>query len=75
MVKITEVILILVHCYIDNIDIQQDSRVLWTFVPNKSFKVSPTNFIFLKTFNSDFSYIKVRFTDQNSKPLEIGHKM
>ena len=64
MVKITEVILILVHCYIDNIDIQQDSRVLWTFVPNKSFKVSPTNFIFLKTFNSDFSYIKVRFTDQ-----------
>ena len=75
MVKITEVILILVHCYIDNIDIQQDSRVLWTFVPNKSIKVSPTNFIFLKTFNSDFSYIKVRFTDQNSKPLEIGHKM
>ena len=75
MVKITEVILILVHCYIDNIDIQQDSRVLWTFVPNKSFKISPPNFIFLKTFNSDFSYIKVRFTDQNSKPLEIGHKM
>ena len=32
--------------------------------------VSPKNFIFLKTFNSKFSYIEVWFTDQNSKPLE-----
>ena len=27
--------------------------------------------IFLKTLNSEFSYIEVWFTDQNSKPLEI----
>ena len=27
--------------------------------------------LFLKTFNSEFSYIKIWFTDQNSKPLEI----
>ena len=33
--EITEVII--VHCNIVNNDYQQDSRVLYTFVPNKSF--------------------------------------
>ena len=33
--EITEVVL--GHCNIVNIDYQQDSRVLYTFVPNKSF--------------------------------------
>ena len=65
----TEVILI--HCNIVNNDYQQDSRVLYTFVPNKSFgqllDISPQNFIFSKTFNSEFSYTKVWFADQNSK--------
>ena len=28
-------------------------------------------FLFLRTFNSEFSYVKVWFTDQNSEPLEI----
>ena len=48
---------ILVHCNIVNNNYQQDSRVLYTFVPNKPFgsllEISPTNHIFLKTFNSD----------------------
>ena len=70
--EITEVIL--VRCNIVNNNYQQNSRVLYTFVPNKSFgellDISPKNFIFLKTFNSEFSYIEVWFTDQNSKPLE-----
>ena len=51
--EITEVVLI--HCNIVNNDYQQDSRVLHTFVPNKSFgqllDISPKKFIFLKTFN------------------------
>ena len=34
--QITEVVL-LIHCNIINNDYQQDSRVLYTFVPNKSF--------------------------------------
>ena len=67
--EITEVIL--VHCNIVNKDHQQDARVLYTFVPNKSFgqllDISPRNFKFLKPFNSEFSYIEVWFTDQNSK--------
>ena len=71
--EITEVVL--VHCDIINNDYQQDSRVLYTFVPNKSFgsllEISPTNHIFLKMLNSEYDEIKVWFTDQNSKPLEI----
>ena len=66
-------------CNIVNIDHQQDLRVLYTFVPNKSFgqllHISPKNFIFLKTFHSQFSYIEVWFTDQNSKRLEIEDKL
>ena len=31
--------------------------------------------MFLKTFNSKFSYIEVNFTDQNSKPLKIEDKI
>ena len=46
--EITEVIL--VQCNIVNNDYQQDSRVLYTFVPNKPFgsllEISPTNHIF-----------------------------
>ena len=67
--EITEVLL--VHCNIVNNDYQQDSRVLDTFVPNKPFgsllEISPTNHIFLTTFNSEYDEIKVWFTDQNSK--------
>ena len=48
--KITEVIL--VPCNIINNDYQQDSRVLYTLVPNKLFgillEISLTNHIFLK---------------------------
>ena len=70
---------LLVHCNIVNNDYQQDSRVLYTFVPNKPFgsllEISRTNYIFLKTFNSEFDKIIVRFTDQDSQPLEIEDKI
>ena len=66
---------VLVHCNIVNSDYQQDSRVLYSFVPNKPFGSSPTNHIFLKTFNSEFQEIKIWFTDQTSKPLEVGDKI
>ena len=69
---------VLVHCKIVNNYYQQDSRVLFTFILNKSFgqllEISPANFIFLKTFNSEFSYIEVWFTGQNYKPLEIERR-
>ena len=75
--EITEVIL--VHCDIVNNDYQQDSRKLYTFVPNKSFgsllEISPTNHIFLKTFNSGYDEIKAWFTDQISQPLGIEDRI
>ena len=74
--EITEVVL--KHRNIVNNDYQQDSRVLYTFVFNKSFgqllDISPKICIFLKAFNSEFSYMEVWLTDQNYKPLEIEDK-
>ena len=66
--EITEVVL--VHCDIVNNDYQQQSRVLYKFVPNKPFgsllEISPTNHIFLKTFGSEFNEIKVWLINRNS---------
>ena len=75
--EITKVVL--VHCDIVNNDYQQNSMVLYTFVLNKSLgsllEISPTNHIFLKTFSSKYDEIKLWFTDQNSKPLEIEDRI
>ena len=74
--QITEVVL--VHFNIVNNDYQQNSRVLYIFVLNKTFgsslQVSPSSFIFLKIFKSEFQTINVSFTDQNIQPLEIEDK-
>ena len=65
--KLTEVVL--VHCNIKESDYRQDSRVLYIFVPNKSFDrlldTSPNNYIILRYSNSEFSYIEVWFKIQN----------
>ena len=58
---ITEIVL--VHYNLVNDDYQQDSRMLYTFVPNTPFgsllEISSKNHIFLKTINSEFQEIKV----------------
>ena len=55
--EINEVVI--THCNIVINDYPQDSRVLYIFVPNKPFgqplDISPKHFIFLKTFNLEFS--------------------
>ena len=57
--EITEIIL--VHCNIVNVNYQQDSRVLYTFVPNKPFgsllEIAQSNFILLEIFKSEFEEI------------------
>ena len=74
--EITEVVLI--YCNIVNNNYQENSKVLYTFIPNKWFgqllDISPKDFVSLKTFDSEFSYIEVWFTDQNWKPLQIEDK-
>ena len=71
--------LVLVHCNLVNNDYKQDSGILYAFVPNKTFgslfEISPTNHVFLKTFNSEFQEIKIWFTDQTSAPLELEDKI
>ena len=66
--EITEVVFI--HYNVVNNSYQQNFGVLYAFVPNNYFgqllDISPENFIFLKTFDSEFFYIEVWFTDQNS---------
>ena len=73
----TEVVLI--HLNVVNNSYQQNSGVLYTFVPNKSFgqllDISPNNFLFLKISDLELSCIKVSFTDQNSKLLDTEEKI
>ena len=75
--EVVELVLVLGNLV--NNDYQQNSRILFIFIPNKSFgsllEISPTNHVFLKTFNSEFREVKVWFTDQTSKPLELEDKM
>ena len=60
--EITE--LVLVHCNIANNDYLHDSRVLYTFIPNKLYgrllDISPKNLIILKTLLEiqDFHILK-----------------
>ena len=50
--------LVLIHCNIVNNNYQQNSRILYTFVPNKPIgsllEISLPNRVFLKIFNSEF---------------------
>ena len=59
-----------------NNNYQQVSKVLLTFVPNQQFgqliNIARHSSIILSTTNTELSFIEMWFTDENSKPLEIG---
>ena len=67
--EITEVVLVL--CNVVNNNCQQNSRVLYTFVPDKwigeLLDISPKNVISLKTFNLEFS----RYTVQSKNRIFV----
>ena len=73
--KLESVDLVLVHCNLVNSSYQQASKVSFTFVPNKKYSqlitISLHSLIMLKTFNTEFSFIEIWFTDQDNRPLEI----
>ena len=73
--KLESVEVVLVHCNLVNNNYQQTSKVLFTFVPNKQFgkliNIAPHSLTTPGTTNTEFSFTEVRFTDQNSEPLEI----
>ena len=73
--RLENVEVVSVHCNLVNNAYQQDSRVLFTFVPTKRYgqliSISPHSLAFSKTMNTDFSEIEIWFTDQNNNALEI----
>ena len=73
--RLETVEVVLVHFNLVNNNYQQASKVLFTFVPNKQFgqltTITPHSLTILKATNAEFSFIRIWFTDQNIKPLEI----
>ena len=73
--KLESAEVVLVHCNLVNSNYQQTSKVLFTFVLNKQFgqllNIAQHSFTMLGSTNTEFSFIEVWCTDQNSEPLEI----
>ena len=73
--KLESAEVVLIHCNLVNNNYQQASKVSFTFVPNKQFgqliNIVPYSLTMLSTTNTEFLFIEVWVTDQNSKPLEI----
>ena len=73
--KLETVEVVLVHCNLVKNGYQHTSKVLFSFVPDKQFgqliKISPNSLTMMNTVNTEFSFVKVWFTDQASKALEI----
>ena len=73
--RLETVAVVLVHCNLVNNNYQQASKVLFTFAPDNKFgqliTITPCSLTMLKTTNAEFSFIKIWFTDQNNRPLEI----
>ena len=76
MLKLESVEVVLVHCNLVKNDYQRTSKVLFTFVPNKGFvqliNILPHSLMMMNTVTTEFSSVKVWFTDQVSKALENG---
>ena len=67
------------QCNLVDYQYQQQSEVLYTFTENKSYSyllnVEPSNLMFLKTYNTAFDEIIIKFMDQSGRPLEIKDKV
>ena len=63
------------HCNLVKNDYRHTSKFLFSFVPNKQFgqliNISPHSLTMMNIVNTEFSYVKVWFTDQARKALEI----
>ena len=70
---------VLLHCNIVENDYLQNSKLLYEFVPDKTFgqliSVKPPVFIQCKTSDTIFDYIEIWFTDQNNNSLQIEDKV
>ena len=66
---------VLVFCNLVQNVYLQDSKLLFSFVPNSRFgsllSIAPQVLKYCDTVDSIFDYIEISFTDQNGRPLEI----
>ena len=73
--KLESIEVVSVHFNLVNNNYQQVSKALFTFVLNKQFgqliNIAPHTLTMLNTTNTEFSFVEVWFTDQNSRQLEI----
>ena len=67
------------HCNIAQNDYLQNSKLLYEFAPDKTFRqlisVKPSVFIQCKTSDTIFDYIEIWFTDQNNNSLQFEDKV
>ena len=72
--KIKSCYVVLVYCYLLKNDFQREWKVLYTAVPNKSFKAINTNILknFIRTF--EFSGKEILYTGENSRLVEIENR-
>ena len=77
--QLDQVEYVLLHCNIVQNDYLQNSKLLYEFVPEKTFgqliSVQPPVFIQCKTSDSIFDYIEIWFTDQNNNSLQTEDKV
>ena len=74
ILKLESVEVVLVHCNLVKNDYLGSSKILFSFVSNKQpgklINISQNALIMMKTVTTEFSYIEVCFTNQNSNALE-----
>ena len=67
------------HCNLVKNNYQHTSKVLFTFVSNRQFgqlmNISPHSLMMMNTVNTEFSPVKVWFTEQASMVLEIENNV
>ena len=73
--EIEQVRSVVVHCNIVQNNYQQESKLLYTFVPDEQFGqllvIEPKVLIGLKTIDSVFTYMEIWLTDQDNRSLQI----
>ena len=73
--KLESAEVVLVHCNLVKNDYQYTSNVLFSSVLNKQvgllINISPHSLTMMNTVNTEFSFVKVWFTDQAIKAIEI----
>ena len=77
--QLNQVEYVLLHSTLVQNDYLQNSKLLYEFVPDKTFGQSillkPPVFIQCKTSDSIFYYMEIWFTDQNNNSLQIEDKV